>query len=160
MNTETNNNDNVSNININTLQSLIMSKCPEIKLTDKIGKSDVWKNYNQIVYKEITYKDKVLCKYCQKIFQFTGKNGTSHLLRHSATCLKSPNKIINQPTVSFFAKRKINSEDKKHINRIAVKFIAEDMRPLNVIEGKGFQVSIKITIIEIVIYLYFRRTFL
>lgn len=133
---------------INQLANLISKNSEDVKLINKSsGKSTVWKTFSILMYKNTEVKNVVVCNKCKKIFQYNSKSGGSHLKRHDVICHKSKNlgnisDSCDKPTLSHLLKRKVNVEDVKLTNIAAINFICQDVRPLSIIEGKGFKVNI------------------
>lgn len=94
----------------------------------------------------------MICKLCPKgkVLKKFG-NTTSNLLRHvkkfhNAEFEKGPKKVGSKITDHFVSNARYarNSIKKKERDEALSKFIAEDMRPMNIIEGRGFRQLIKV----------------
>lgn len=102
-------------------------------------RSDVWQDCVE-VYEPSTgiYAGAVMCKICNKQLKHDrNTSGTTHLRNHLRKCkLKlSQEKKFR----SFFQRtRELPASTKDKLCDAVVSFVAEDLRPLSAVEGKGF----------------------
>lgn len=105
-------------------------------------RSDVWKHFGFAADKtgKIVDKKHVVCKVCYAEVAYSGN--TSNLSQHKSRCVKTLTSPQQNTVASFFVKetKKLPPDSKraKELTHDLVTFIAEDMRPINTVEGRGF----------------------
>jgi hypothetical protein len=93
-----------------------------------------------------TVTDYVVCFECEMLYKYDGhKTGTSNLLRHSCRgSAPQPNKPSStqahseQPLMPAFMKNKVPLTAKSKLVDDFVAFCCSDLRPFDVVSGKGF----------------------
>ena len=108
-----------------------------LKLVDP-EKGSKSKIYEDGVFKKISEEGKILpnnlaCSLCLKVYAYKKTQGTGNLLRHKEMCQKKFRKI----EVSQFAEGH-STKIKKEISEDLIRFVAQDIRPLSAIAGRGF----------------------
>lgn len=131
---------------ITKLMQLVKNKSDKVEFRKKSGKSDIWKYFSAIYYCNEEMKDSIACNNCKKVFKYLSKSGTSHLTRHYQQCTKTRKEESSQQKVTSMLKRKLSAEDKVALNKAAIRFIAKDLRPINIFEGQGFQVNLAVNL--------------
>lgn len=124
---------------------LLKLKSGEYCLQEFSGKSDVWKNFLDVICKETKqYQGYVACQTCDSLFKYKhGVTGTSTLKRHSVNCSQSPqtsssSSVPVQPKiVHFYKKTTIQSKDKDKLMDACISVCAADLRPMCIFEGAG-----------------------
>lgn len=93
--------------------------------------SDVWQFYQKIG------KSEVQCNLCGKTQRYSG--GTSNLRGHLERSHPSFFGIPKSPTITKFARSNTcPTERSKKITKMLVQFLANDMRPLNLVQVSIF----------------------
>lgn len=117
----------------------------DAKVVQKVDqKSKVWEKFGQVVLSDETVTGYVICLVCEALYKYDGhKTGTSNLLRHSCRgTAPQPNKPTQdqseQPLISVFMKSKVPLAAKSKLVDDFVAFCCSDLRPFDVVSGKGF----------------------
>lgn len=100
------------------------------------GKSDVWANFELIMFEE-TVQDFARCIKCKSVLKYNPKSGTASLLRHKCTFPLKTNSE-KQPTLEKYGMKKLPAAKKELIIKKQLSFIARDLRPLSITDGKLF----------------------
>lgn len=100
------------------------------------GKSDVWANFELIMFEEAA-QDFARCINCKSILKYNSKSGTASLLRHKCP-LPFKTKSEKQPSLDKYAMKQLPASKKDQIIRKQLHFIARDLRPLSITDGKLF----------------------
>lgn len=125
---------------INNTDSLTIDKIPsklkagEIFLKEKHGKSGVWDKFAELVdssHKKIGF---AICKDCDHILKYNYKTGTSNLQRHNCRDSNNQSKIT-----SFLQKNKPPANVKELTKKKLIDFVCNDLRPFEIVSGKGFR---------------------
>lgn len=120
--------------NLSIEQIKLKLKNKELIFQEKNGKSEIWKTFLEILDLNNNYIGYVLCKNCEHIFTYSQKSGTSHLLRHKCISSSSQLKITG-----YLPKTSIPTTIKELTTNKLVNFVCKDLRPFEIIEGKGFR---------------------
>ena len=107
------------------------------------SRSDVWRDFS-LVFEEAkgVYSGFVTCLNCSKSLKHDRKtSGTTHLRRHAAACKSTVSKErCNSSIAKFFAKKKVFPERaKEKLSDAVVDFVADDLRPVSAVEGRGLR---------------------
>jgi hypothetical protein len=128
----------------------------DYKLVSLAGaRSDVWKTFGFKVDSSgvITNTKKVTCRNCSLSIVYSGN--TTNLKSHLQQCIKGPSKSKTSTISSFFtsSKSKLSHKSKryKELTRGLLNFVVRDVRPFNVIEGKGFRAFMNLAVPEYVL---------
>ena len=117
--------------------------------------SDVWKTFGFKVDSSgvITNTKKVTCCNCSLSIAYSGN--TTNLKSHLQQCTKGPSKSETSTISSFFtsSKSKLSHNSKRHkeLTTDLLNFVVRDVRPLNLIEGKGFRAFMNLAVPEYVV---------
>lgn len=107
------------------------------------GKSDVWKYMRKVKDNESgQVLDFVACVLCDKIMNFKKQSGTKYLNWHLSICKPKRNTVNGESggnVDNIVECNPITSRDKKEMLDSITDWCAKDIRPLAVINGKGFQ---------------------
>lgn len=119
------------------------------------ARSDVWKTFDFKVDSSgiLTNIKKVTCRNCSLSIAYSGN--TTNLKSHLQQCTKGPSKSETSTISSFFTSSKSklshNSKCHKELTRGLLNFVVRDVRPFNVIEGKGFRAFMNLAVPEYVV---------
>lgn len=130
-----------------------MADCKIVSLAG--ARSDVWKTFDFKVDSSgvITNNKKVTCCNCLLSIAYSGN--TTNLKSHLQQCTKGPSKSETPTISSFFtsSKSKLSHNSKRHkeLTRGLLNFVVRDVRPFNVIKGKGFRAFMNLAVPEYVV---------
>ena len=105
----------------------------------KDGKSEVWQRFGQIVLPDDTISDYAACLKCEALYKYDShKIGTSCMKRHSCPGVKRV-PLAGQPLASTFVQHKVvpHAAKSKLVDDF-VDFCCADLRPFDIVSGKGF----------------------
>lgn len=126
------------------LLKLRSNNSSRINYVDKVGKSEAWKTFQIIQVDEIPVKF-AKCKTCHAIYACGSKDGTKNMIHHKCNDVaakpskRSAQAVSHKSMDDFVEKKKSVPQpviDK--INDTIVTSLAQDLRPLYSVEGKGF----------------------
>ena len=99
-------------------------------------RSDVWKYFDEVESKSVT------CKVCKQKFEFHGGtiNLSNHLQRsHGAMYVPESAGSSGQKKIESVLKvQKYSAERTKILDNLIVGLTVQDLRPMRIVEGKGF----------------------
>nr|CAG8564771.1 2964_t:CDS:2 [Entrophospora candida] len=98
------------------------------------GRSDVWDKFSELVDLDDKMIGYVVCRNCDYITKYNYKLGTSNLRRHRCCNLDNQSKIT-----SFLQKNEAPANVKELIKKKSINFVCRDLRPFEIVSGKGFQ---------------------
>ena len=98
------------------------------------GRSDVWDKFAELVDLDDKMIGYVVCRNCDYITKYNYKLGTSNLRRHRCCNLDNQSKIT-----SFLQKNEAPANVKELIKKKSINFVCCDLRPFEIVSGKGFQ---------------------
>jgi hypothetical protein len=124
----------MTDLNLNAEQVTLMLRNKELFCQVKHGKSEVWQNFDDIVNQEEQSIGFVMCKNCSCILKYEYKSGTSTLKRH-----KCPSDEKQQKITSFWGKKGIPAAAKEATTKKIINLVCKDLRPFEIILGKGFK---------------------
>jgi len=135
-----------SDLSKRDISKLIGQKSPRITLEDPShsGKySTVWERF-KIVNVDKKPVDYVKCISCPAVYAWHTTTGTTALNRHKCSDVAIVPKRAcgfskDQPQITSFTSRKLSLQDSDKLNETIVIGLAKDLRPLNSVEGEGFQ---------------------
>ena len=100
-------------------------------------RSDVWKYFDKVESKSVT------CKVCKQKFAFHGgtTNLRDHLQRsHGAMYVPESAGSSGQKKIESVLKvQKCSAEQTKILDNLIVGLTVQDLRPMRIVEGKGFR---------------------
>ncbi|CAI6377428.1 unnamed protein product [Macrosiphum euphorbiae] len=118
------------------------------------ARSDVWKSFGFKVDDSgvIINHKKVTCRNCLLAIGYSGN--TSNLKSHLQQCTKGKSESkISISTFFTSSKSKLSSNSKRHkeLTKGLLNFVVRDVRPFNLIEGKGFRAFMNLAVPEYVV---------
>ena len=104
------------------------------------SKSNAWRDFELIFEETGAYSGFAKCKVCKKSLKHHREtSGTTHLRSHIAACKSAQVRRQNNSGIfKFFPKKKeLPQHAKEKLCDAVIDFVAEDLRPLSSVEGKG-----------------------
>ena len=134
-----NNNEQASNLERNTANDANATT----STSSSNRRSPVWQYFKLI---EKNNKKKTLCTVAGCSTEFSYHGGTTPMLNHLKSDHGEVYKTLSKAestqstlTCSNFKLQPLTKERSKLISTSLAKFISSDMRPINIVEGKGFK---------------------
>ncbi|KAF1377848.1 hypothetical protein PFLUV_G00205000 [Perca fluviatilis] len=117
---------------------------------NKRRRSSVWERFREVLNADDSSAGYVICNACEALYVYDShKTGTSNMVHHQCGATRSQPRLPNT-TTSF-----VSRESKKVPSEVKSKFVDEcvdlcclDMRPFDIVSGKGF-VQVAQTLINI-----------
>ena len=124
------------------LQLFNFLDCGHVVEKEVKGKSEVWKFFTKLFYKDSNeYVNYVKCKACSIFLEHhQAHSGTSHLSQHISVCSKfkssnsndspeTPRTSKQGKVTNFFSKKSIPQTAKTKLTAACVEFVCCDMQP-------------------------------
>lgn len=113
-------------------------KTGEAKVVRKSGqKSKVWEQFGEVVMPDGSTADHVICLTCKALYKYDShKTGTSNLNRHRCSAEKTTRD--QHLITSFMQNNKVPLSAKSKLVDNFVDFCCKDLRPFDIVSGKGF----------------------
>jgi DNA-directed RNA polymerase subunit M/transcription elongation factor TFIIS len=130
-------NNNCDEFNKKSISSLISVKSDRVKYIKVSGNSNAWKQFQRVLIdgKETLF---VKCNSCNIIYKYDTRNcSTAVLAKHKCSTVDKNQMKLN------FGLKVVSTELKSTVAESAALCCAIDMRPFNLINGKGFSLLAK-----------------
>ncbi|KAK7906804.1 hypothetical protein WMY93_015416 [Mugilogobius chulae] len=106
-------------------------------------KSKVWEKFGHVILPDGSAADHVICLACKALYKYDShKTGTSNLSRHkceaAANVGTSTSTHAKQPLITTFTANKVPLSVKSKLVDNFVDFCCADLRPFDIVSGKGF----------------------
>lgn len=122
------------------LQTCISNGDSIISYSQMKKQAEFWTNYNRVIYGD-SETFFVICKVCNSLFKYTGKDGTTSISSHSSKCKPMES---NQQLIDTMLLKKMNRNHKDVLINAAALCSAIDSRAFSTFDGRFIEYSNKL----------------
>ena len=113
-----------------------------VKVSDSKFKSQIWKKFSRIQDGNNKDLNFVACNTRERVYPYSATTGTTGLKKH--TCNRRDSAATSSGMITSFVNvSRVPQSSKRRFSSACSAFIAEDLRPYNIVAGNGFSKLIR-----------------